>query len=318
MRADRLLDLVALLRRHERLSAAHLARRLGVSRRTVLRDLDALSLSGVPVYAVHGRGGGFALVPGYRPERAGLTPGEATALFLPGGEAAAQALGRGVEFRSARGKLEAVLSDDVARSLGDLTRWLLVAPEGWGAPQEPPAWVPELAAAAARRRTVDVIYRAVGQQPRTRRLQPLGLVLAGPTWYLLARRHGTGEQRTYRIDRVVAVAETGEEFAPVEVSLGQAWAAARESLRSRGGVVVRVRVREETLPLVKYVLGLAGQVTEIVNAGAGLQEVTALARLGPTAGLLAGLGDRAEILSPPELRAAIVEISRANIAQYAD
>ena len=89
-------------------------------------------------------------------------------------------------------------------------------------------------------------------------------------------------------------------------------------MRSRGGVVVRVRVREEMLPLVKYVLGLAGQVTEIVNAGAGLQEVTALARLGPTAGLIAGLGDRAEILSPPELRAAIVEISRANIAQYAD
>ena len=117
MRADRLLDLVALLRRHERLSAAHLARRLGVSRRTVLRDLDALSLSGVPVYAVHGRNGGFALVPGSRPEQAGLTPGEATALFLPGGEAAAQALGRGAEFRSARGKLEAVLSDNVARSL---------------------------------------------------------------------------------------------------------------------------------------------------------------------------------------------------------
>ena len=73
MRADRLLELVALLRRHERLSATQLAERLCVSRRTVLRDLDALSLSGVPVYAEHGRNGGFSMLPGYRPETAGLT-----------------------------------------------------------------------------------------------------------------------------------------------------------------------------------------------------------------------------------------------------
>ena len=66
MRADRLLQVVALLRTHGRLSATELAARLEVSVRTVLRDMEALSAAGVPVYAERGRTGGFALVPGFR------------------------------------------------------------------------------------------------------------------------------------------------------------------------------------------------------------------------------------------------------------
>jgi predicted DNA-binding transcriptional regulator YafY len=68
VRAGRLVSLVLLLHRQGRTTAADLARRLEVSERTVLRDLEALSGAGVPVYAVRGRGGGFALVDGYRPE----------------------------------------------------------------------------------------------------------------------------------------------------------------------------------------------------------------------------------------------------------
>ena len=71
MRADRLIDLVALLRRHDRITAAALAARLGVSRRTVLRDLDTLSLAGVPVFAEHGRGGGSRFCRGIGRSRRG-------------------------------------------------------------------------------------------------------------------------------------------------------------------------------------------------------------------------------------------------------
>ncbi|MGC4111332.1 MAG: HTH domain-containing protein [Nocardioides sp.] len=67
MRAGRLISLVSILAREGRTTAAALAARLEVSERTILRDLEVLSGSGVPVYAVRGPGGGFQLLEGYSP-----------------------------------------------------------------------------------------------------------------------------------------------------------------------------------------------------------------------------------------------------------
>ncbi|MEO7236154.1 MAG: HTH domain-containing protein, partial [Lapillicoccus sp.] len=77
MRADRLLQILFLLRRHGRLPARRLAELLEVSERTVLRDMDALSAAGVPVYSERGRSGGCVLVEGYTTDASGLTSGEA-------------------------------------------------------------------------------------------------------------------------------------------------------------------------------------------------------------------------------------------------
>jgi predicted DNA-binding transcriptional regulator YafY len=316
MRAARLIDLVALLRRHERLTAGQLAQRLEVSRRTVLRDLQELSLSGVPVFAERGRRGGFSILPGYRPETAGLTGAEAEALFLPGGEQAADALGRGPDYRAARRKLEAVLSSDVARAVGDVSSWLLVAPEGWGRTVPTSGAVAPLAAAAARREVIDLRYRAVGEGARTRRVRPLGLVLAGRTWYLLACRDDSGEQRSYRVDRVTQVVPTGRQFEP-PTTLAKAWARARQGLQESGGVELRVRTREEALPVVRYLVSLAGRVTGTRRVDDGTFEVGGLVpRIQVAAALLAGLGERGEVLGPPELLEAIVALSRTNLERY--
>jgi predicted DNA-binding transcriptional regulator YafY len=67
MRAGRLLNLVLILQQRGRATAVELAERLEVTERTVMRDIDALSGAGVPVYAIRGPGGGFQLVEGYDP-----------------------------------------------------------------------------------------------------------------------------------------------------------------------------------------------------------------------------------------------------------
>src|SRR5690606_4758894 len=87
------------------MSATALARELEVSTRTVLRDIEALSAAGVPVYAERGRHGGFALLPGFQTELTGLNDDEALALLAAGSRRGAQAFGLGPALASAMRKV---------------------------------------------------------------------------------------------------------------------------------------------------------------------------------------------------------------------
>lgn len=89
MRADRLVAALLFLQARGLVTAAELAAELEVSERTARRDLEALTASGVPVYAQRGRGGGWRLVGGARTDLTGLTSPEVKALFLAAGLAAA-------------------------------------------------------------------------------------------------------------------------------------------------------------------------------------------------------------------------------------
>src|SRR5260370_26647303 len=106
MRADRALGLLLLLQARGRLTAGELAARLEVSRRTVYRDVDALSSAGVPVRADPGPNGGIELMAGWRTDLTGLTAPEDEALFTSAA---------GPAFESAMGKLAAPLPREDSR-----------------------------------------------------------------------------------------------------------------------------------------------------------------------------------------------------------
>src|SRR5258706_11079276 len=102
MRASRLLSILMHLQAHGRVSAQALAEKAGVSVRTVYRDIDHLSASGVPITVERGAAGGFELLDGWRTRLTGLTPSEAQAVFMAGGPHAAAQTGQGVEAASAQ------------------------------------------------------------------------------------------------------------------------------------------------------------------------------------------------------------------------
>ncbi|HEY3464269.1 MAG TPA: WYL domain-containing protein [Amycolatopsis sp.] len=248
MRADRLVSLVLLLRRHGRLSAARLARELEVSTRTVLRDIDALSAAGVPVYAERGRHGGFALLPGFRTELTGLNHDEALALLVAGSRRGAQVFGLGSALASAMLKVVDALPESQRETAAGAARRLLVDPETdllerrVEAEEVPDAVVSEVRRAVFAGHRLRIRYAAVDQAPRWRTVDPIGLVTVRGQGYLLATR--SGADRTYRLARVLAAEELDEPATrPDGVDLDRAWRDRGTRFRTGGDqVTVLVRV----------------------------------------------------------------------------
>ncbi|GAA3264546.1 helix-turn-helix transcriptional regulator [Nonomuraea helvata] len=247
MRADRLVSLVLLLRQHGRLSAAALARELEVSTRTVLRDIEALSAAGVPVYAERGRHGGFALLPGFRTELTGLNPDEALALLVAGSRRGAQAFGLGSALASAMLKVVDALPESYRDTAAGAAERLLIDPESdllsrrLVAEEVPDAIAAEVLRAVFAGHKLQIHYAAVGRTPEWRTVDPIGLVTVRDRGYLLATR--SGADRTYRLSRILAAKELAEPAQrPDRVDLDRAWQERSTRFRT-GGDQVTVLVR---------------------------------------------------------------------------
>jgi predicted DNA-binding transcriptional regulator YafY len=247
VRADRLVALVLLLRQQGRLSAAALARELEVSPRTVMRDIEALSAAGVPVYAERGRHGGFALLPGFQTELTGLNHDEALALLVAGSRRGGQAFGLGSALASAMRKVVDALPEDYRATAAGAARRLLIDPDTdllsrrSVAEEVPDAVVREVRRAVFAGHKLRIHYAAVDQSPEWRTVDPIGLVTVRDQGYLLATR--AGADRTYRLSRVLAAEVLAEPAQrPDRVDLDRAWQERSTRFRT-GGEQVTVLVR---------------------------------------------------------------------------
>ncbi|RSM69369.1 DNA-binding transcriptional regulator [Amycolatopsis sp. WAC 01375] len=320
MRADRLVSLVLLLRHRGRLSATTLARELEVSTRTVLRDIEALSAAGVPVYAERGRHGGFALLPGFQTELTGLNHDEALALLIAGSRRGAQAFGLGSALASAMLKVIDALPESQRDTAAGAARRLLVDPEidllsrREAAEEVSDAIVTEVRRAVFAGHKLRIHYAPTGRPAQWRTVDPIGLVTVRDRGYLLATR--SGEDRTYRLSRLRAAEELPEPAQrPDRVDLDRAWQERSTRFRTGGDqVAVLVRVapgrREE---LVGTALAILAEETD--EDGRLRLEVTFQdARHAEWA--LWQLSTDAEALGPPWLRASLRDRAAAITSRY--
>lgn len=199
MKADRLLTALLLLQAHGLLTSRELARRLEVSRRTVHRDMEALSAAGVPVLALRGAGGGWRLDEGWRTRVPGLEEAELQALLLAQPRTLGDArLARAAE--RALDKLVAAMPAALREQAASLRQRLHVDGTGWrGVPEDLTA-LPAVQEAVAHDRKLAFGYRRPGKERSERVVDPLGLVAKGSAWYLVART--PDGFRTYRVSRM--------------------------------------------------------------------------------------------------------------------
>ncbi|UWE10223.1 helix-turn-helix transcriptional regulator [Actinacidiphila bryophytorum] len=336
MRAARLIRMALIVQSSPGLTAGALARELGVSERTVIRDAQALQEAGVPIRSERGRAGGYRLAPGYRTRLTTLHPTEAETLYLSGLPTALRDLGLSDAADTARLKLSATLLPSLrAAAESSARRFHLDAP-AWFREPSAPELLPELARAVWADRTVELAYARPGRDGAparrvTRLLEPYGLVLKAGVWYVVGRVPGegtgaAGAWRTYRVDRVTALSSApGADEAFVRdpsFDLAAYWrdhaaGFARALLRT----TVTVRLTERGLRLLPTVTDPAGVDEALASATApdadGHVTLDVLVESQDVAFTqLAALGADVEVLAPQGLRVRFREHAQALAALY--
>jgi predicted DNA-binding transcriptional regulator YafY len=319
MRASRLLSILILLQMRGRLSAEALAEEFEVSVRTIYRDVDQLSAAGVPIYAERGRAGGFQLHDGYRTKLTGFSAQEADALLLSGAGAAAQDLGLGPDLAAAQLKLLASLPPESGASAERVSARFHLDPVNWYTRADASDVLKPLAAAVWSERRIRVRYESwKGVVERT--LDPLGLVLKGGIWYLVASVKGA--PRTYRVSNIQCLDTLEEGFArPLRFNLARFWRKWSKDFEAR---LLKECATIEISPAGRRLLrdtnaavheAIAAK-SEPCNPDGWVRAEAPIESIDLAKRQLLSLGAEVKVIAPQALREAIADEARAVAARY--
>ncbi len=301
------------------MTADDLAGELEVSTRTVLRDIDALSIAGVPVYADRGRYGGFSLLPGFRTELTGLNHDEALALLTAGSVRGEKVFGLSSALASAMRKVVDALPEGNRASLDDAAQRFLVEPEAdllsrrLSTEEVVGDVMRAVREAVLTAKKLRFDYVAPNKEPRSHSVDPIGLVTVRDRTYLLATL--SGDDRTYVLSRMTA-AEVLDESAdrPAQVDLDRLWAERSARFLEHSLLTAHVRVapsrREELLDSAR-----AARSVTVEPSGWAVLEV-AFDDMRHAVWAIWQLDTDADVLAPDDLRRELARRAAELAARY--
>ena len=320
MRADRLLSIVLLLQTHGQLTSRLLAERLEVSERTIHRDMEALSLSGIPVFAERGSNCGWSLLGEYRTNLTGLNEAEIQSLFVTQPPKLLADLRLKKASEGALLKLLAALPAMYRQGAEQARRRIHIDTAGWAKQEEAVPLLPVLQDAIWSERKLRFGYqRGPGCDEVEREVDPLGLVAKGSAWYLVAGVGG--EIRSYRISRM-SRAEVLDQacVVPADFDLAGYWETSTATFKSAlPNYVAKFRVAPEVFPRLRFAGRFArvGDTVDtdengwlIVNVGFDVEEIACEYALG--------FGSKLEVLDPRSLREKVIAAARRVLEFYSD
>lgn len=337
MRADRLLQIMLLLQSHGCITSKALAAKLEVSERTIIRDMEALSAAGIPVYAERGAHGGWKLTEGYKTNWAGLNREEIISLLASKPHRNISDLGWSPNFEAALLKLLASLSPTLRNDVSFIQERLYVDREGWHPTGEDVPLLPLIQEAVWAGRQLRIEYDSNSGSTGPRTVHPIGLVLKGSLWYLVAlsvTRQDDGhasdnspqtiasptyEPRTFRVARIrSAELQSEPAIRPDGFDLEAYW---EQSVRRFRKDLPRYPARA----LVRMNAGSRFEQTRFVRVtqwgettadGLWREVFLAFDTLESACEIALSFGTNLLILEPEELRDAIVTRMKAVLEQY--
>ena len=215
MKTDRLFQILYILLEKGSVSAPELSSMLEVSVRTIYRDVEVLSLSGVPIYATQGKGGGISLMDGYTFDKALLSDEEQNQVLF-----ALQGM------QVADRHLDGVLKKLGAAFQKQGTKWIEVDFSRWGRGSVDSKRFDLLKNAILQKRVVNILYCGMSGTTTRRAIKPFKLVFKDKNWYLQAFCLKAADYRLFKVSRIreqelteIPFYETFEDAPPLDKSL---------------------------------------------------------------------------------------------------
>jgi predicted DNA-binding transcriptional regulator YafY len=321
MRADRLISLMLLLHAKGHLTAQKLAEHLGVSERTIYRDVDALCTAGVPIYVQPGVNGGVFLDEHYRISLTGLTRAEVQALFVSSHMRPMADLGLGRAVEDTLLKLFASLPTVHQAEVERLQSRFYIDAANWFQVVEPSALLPILQQAVWEDRSLAIKYQVVEGEYFEGVVNAYALVAKANIWYLVAEK-SPGEFRNYRLGRIKHAVLTDTHFTrQPDFDLVSYWEEScrrfqQLSLEQFPPYTATLRVHAKAFWYFPgYLEGHYQQLGEPDGDEWVTLQVT-FESLGDARMRILGLGPGVKIIEPDELRESVIETARAVVAAY--
>jgi predicted DNA-binding transcriptional regulator YafY len=318
---ERLVAITLLLQARGKMPAKRLANILGVSTRTIYRDIMALSLAHVPVSMEYGPGGGYYLPEDYHFESAIFTREEAVSLVLGADMAGNYSLFAGDDYlHRALFKLEATLPDEYRTDVRAVRERILIDTTDWGNSAASHSILLEMIRMAVlEARQIDIFFPCLtctdlpGMQ--WQRVDPYGLVFRGTSqrhvrsgiWYLVAYCHECRIFRSFRLKHIERV-RMREEKVEVQPSfdLQAFWEQEKTRKQQTQPCILKLCVR----PPGRYNLRADSQIVSESTNGTAVVRFEADSIEDAVSYALA-LGADATVISPPQVRQAVADTALA-------
>ncbi|MGR3762871.1 helix-turn-helix transcriptional regulator [Rossellomorea sp. NS-SX7] len=318
MRGDRLISILLLLQSHGRMTAGELSEKLEVSERTIYRDMEALSGTGIPVVAERGKNGGWSLLEDYKTDLTGLKESEIRTLFLSPSAHLLEDLGLTRTSEEARNKLIASLPSSYRENAKDVWNRIHIDTRSWRRQKEKAASFEVLKRAIWKEHKLNITYQRADGQTDDRIVSPLGLVAKGDLWYMIAAKEN-GDIRNYRASRIHHAEPVNETFErPEHFDLAEYWNSSTQAFIKN---LPSYEVTVEAASTIVSRLTFTGRFARVINIAAenkaGWVPVTlSFDTENEAAAYLLGFADMVKVIEPAGLRSKILQMAEKTVAFY--
>ena len=203
MQVDRLIQIVFLLLRRENITAKQLAEELCVSTRTIYRDINILSVAGIPITSQKGYGGGLSLLQGFSLDKSYFTPEEQN------NNVQAMQIIKSSNYPGAEKSLNKVAGLFSHNLQSD---WLEIDFSYWGSPEKERNNITVLERAIINKYVITFIYFNTELTITNQVVEPLKLMFKSHAWYLVAYSKHKNDIRTFKMSRIRELQITDQLF----------------------------------------------------------------------------------------------------------